>query len=706
MFNGLDDIDWASMEHAYGSAAEVPSLLRAMRSANAEERTEAFGEFYGAVYHQNSVYEPTAASLPFLFEMACDTDTPDRAAVVQLIVGIGDDALSRLDGDYLDLPVLEAAVAHMRQHADALVALTADPDPEVRRAAIPALGLFVDDDGGRRADALLHERLATEDGLMERLVVVEATATLALRLPTVAEQARTRLATAAADPHRDRSTRLAALTQHARCAPDRIRPGIIPAAVALLDEIGHGAPSPRTWRHPTPETPRGQDVPPQVIAGFDHLDRINRVHAVTTRTLRTLHETLDERVAWRSELLSAQLRSPDPGTRLDAVRMSGDLMRTWRGDYSDLVTLVADQLDNGDGELAAAAADVLDTCHAIAEPAREALAAYVASRRAEHGPNVWAHPDAEVRRAHQAAVCALARFGDVRALPCVLVALDGGVDAWRAFPAAAWLREASGTLVPALVRHLREADLAASWFEGTAHALLDALSRLGDTSAVPVIVEILEVAVRDGHWGTAEAALKALTRFGVDAAAALPPVRRLTSSLEADARPPVHEARARTSAVETLHALGGSPDEVRAAIVEVALSHGPSWIRDLGDLLGRVGPPVPPALVEQLRQALTDDYEWQRVHAATALWDLFGEPETPVVLETLTRAWEKNSATANHTLACLERMGPAAEPAAPLLATALSEPRRLAWWADIERDENMQRSARRILTGFDRERTR
>nr|WP_235619372.1 hypothetical protein [Embleya scabrispora] len=169
MFNGLEDIDWASMEHAFGSAAEVPSLLRAMRSVNAEERKKAFDEFYGAVYHQNSVYEPTAASLPFLFEMACDTDTPDRAAVVQLIVGIGDDALSRLDGDYLDLPALEAAVAHMRRHADALVALTADPDPDVRRAAIPALGLFVDDDGGRRADALLHERLAAEDG--HRLLV-------------------------------------------------------------------------------------------------------------------------------------------------------------------------------------------------------------------------------------------------------------------------------------------------------------------------------------------------------------------------------------------------------------------------------------------------------------------------------------------------------------------------------------------------------
>ncbi|MGC0417929.1 hypothetical protein [Embleya sp. AB8] len=203
MFNGLDDIDWASMEHAYGSAAEVPALLRAMRSADAEERLEAFGRFYSAVYHQNSVYEPTAASLPFLFEMARDAGTPDRAAVVRLIVGIGDDALSRLDGEYIDLPTLQAAVTEMRRHADILVVLAADPDPDVRRAAIPALGLFVDDDGGGRAAALLQERLAAADGLPERLAVVEATATLALRSPTVAEQARSRLAAVAADPHRD-----------------------------------------------------------------------------------------------------------------------------------------------------------------------------------------------------------------------------------------------------------------------------------------------------------------------------------------------------------------------------------------------------------------------------------------------------------------------------------------------------------------------
>ncbi|MGW2620481.1 hypothetical protein [Streptomyces sp. NPDC001500] len=82
MFDGLHDIDWASMEHAYGSAEEVPALLWALRSPDAEERHKALNRFYGAVHHQGSVYPSTAASLPFLFELAADDATPERAAVV------------------------------------------------------------------------------------------------------------------------------------------------------------------------------------------------------------------------------------------------------------------------------------------------------------------------------------------------------------------------------------------------------------------------------------------------------------------------------------------------------------------------------------------------------------------------------------------------------------------------------------------------
>ena len=52
VFDGLHAIDWASMEHAYGSAEEVPGLLWALRSPDTEERRTALDRFYSAVHHQ------------------------------------------------------------------------------------------------------------------------------------------------------------------------------------------------------------------------------------------------------------------------------------------------------------------------------------------------------------------------------------------------------------------------------------------------------------------------------------------------------------------------------------------------------------------------------------------------------------------------------------------------------------------------------
>src|SRR5262245_26322947 len=51
---GLDEIHWAGLEHAYGSAEDVPGLLRALRSASPEERERAAYELYGNIFHQGS----------------------------------------------------------------------------------------------------------------------------------------------------------------------------------------------------------------------------------------------------------------------------------------------------------------------------------------------------------------------------------------------------------------------------------------------------------------------------------------------------------------------------------------------------------------------------------------------------------------------------------------------------------------------------
>jgi hypothetical protein len=41
VFTGIDEVDWASLRHAYGSAEDVPPLLRGLASADAVERETA-----------------------------------------------------------------------------------------------------------------------------------------------------------------------------------------------------------------------------------------------------------------------------------------------------------------------------------------------------------------------------------------------------------------------------------------------------------------------------------------------------------------------------------------------------------------------------------------------------------------------------------------------------------------------------------------
>ncbi|MFS4091497.1 hypothetical protein [Streptomyces sp. AF1A] len=192
MLDGLHDIDWASMEHAYGSAEEVPALLWALRSPEADERRKALDRFYSAVHHQGSVYPPTAASLPFLFELAVDGATPDRAAVVALLVSIGQESLDRdfeedgTETEYYPPTGCAQAVAFLRERGAQFAELARDPDPDVRLAAIGGLGLFLDD--ADRAAEVLRARLAAERGIAARLRIVEAAATLALRLPAASHQ--------------------------------------------------------------------------------------------------------------------------------------------------------------------------------------------------------------------------------------------------------------------------------------------------------------------------------------------------------------------------------------------------------------------------------------------------------------------------------------------------------------------------------------
>ncbi|MEV4122950.1 hypothetical protein [Micromonospora sp. NPDC049645] len=85
MLDGLDDIDWARLGHAYGAADDVPGQLRALLSPDQATRDEALGDLYTNVFHQGNRFEASAYAVPFLLEMLAAAATPDPAAVLGLL---------------------------------------------------------------------------------------------------------------------------------------------------------------------------------------------------------------------------------------------------------------------------------------------------------------------------------------------------------------------------------------------------------------------------------------------------------------------------------------------------------------------------------------------------------------------------------------------------------------------------------------------
>ncbi|WP_344572252.1 HEAT repeat domain-containing protein [Winogradskya humida] len=214
----------------------------------------------------------------------------------------------------------------------------------------------------------------------------------------------------------------------------------------------------------------------------------------------------------------------------------------------------------------------------------------------------------------------------------------------------------------------------------SAQALLSALSGLGDAAAVPCIADVLAAAVRLEQNDVARAALKTLTAFGLAAAPALATIRLLTGS---------GDSQVRAAAVVALQSAGGPAETLARELLA-----GDLWFQltAAADVLGAIGTPAAAAL-PRLRELLTHSYDWVRLHCAAALWDI---DRSPVVLDVLLQAWEKNPAATPFVVGCLGRMGDAAGPALPMLRAELGRPRRDDF-ASIHADEELLRVIREIV---------
>ncbi|MFF3331697.1 HEAT repeat domain-containing protein [Streptomyces sp. NPDC002888] len=675
MFTGIDGVDWASMRHAYGSAEDVPGLLRGLASTDPAERETALDGMYGAVHHQGDVYDSTLACVPFLFALAGREEVRDRGGIVELLVSIGGEG----DGDGGGEEGADdgednygKARAAVRAGAEAFVGLTADPDAGVRRAAPEALVRFLD--APRRVLELLRERLTVERDDQVLTALIGSLGLFARRHPALAAEA-VDLLTAQSAPPYGPGPRLAALGQLAGCAPDRLPADLVDTVVELLRD--------RSRRPCRPDEPDRPDT--NTLVG--RLRRLRPSDEEGSQLLRTLHAALGGRVTDRIALLRGQLTSPDPTDRCNAVWMSTGLMREWRADYTECVALIGTQLHAEEDRLREAAVSVLVDLFELAVPAADDLHALVESRpdlwirRWEHGSPTLGDP-----------LKALARCGDRRAVPVLAQVLAGAVvpdDLGQVIPC---LGPAAAPLAPALLHRFGGVPVDAPDTYDRAASLMSALAGLRDARAVPEVLRLLRGVPESSRLRDTivEACVHALGAFGPAAGEAVPVLRGLLDTEQA------------VAAAGALWSVEGDAAAVLPVLLRAVAGEDGYRRRRAIEALEQLGPPARPALPE-LRRIVDSGSLWERMWAACALCRITEGPGP--VLPVLRSTWTEEPDTRTTIAACLAAMGPAAAPARDLLETELASPRRhLAQSGEygsyeIHSDERLLRACREGLVG-------
>ncbi|MEU7346164.1 hypothetical protein [Streptomyces bacillaris] len=87
VLGGMRNVRWHELQHAYGSASQVPGMLSRVAWGDGPTAGDALGElarWIGAP----AVFDATVAAVPFLWELAGTETVKDRAGVLDLLTTI------------------------------------------------------------------------------------------------------------------------------------------------------------------------------------------------------------------------------------------------------------------------------------------------------------------------------------------------------------------------------------------------------------------------------------------------------------------------------------------------------------------------------------------------------------------------------------------------------------------------------------------
>ncbi|MBM7168737.1 HEAT repeat domain-containing protein, partial [Streptomyces sp. G44] len=321
MGEGLDAVDWAGLRHNYGPADDVPGLLRRCAGPDPEDADEAAFELENLLFHQGGwICSAATAALPFLLRLATAPHVPCRRPVLDLVALLAAEA-GTAAGRFVD-PAWPTA---WERALPEMLALLADPEPEIRRAAADAVARSTSP-GALLLPALLR-RWQAESDEVTRLDLVLALGQAVLREPAGDRRREAHVLLGGLLDSPRPQLRLAAV--HALAPGD---PALAPSRTRLLLEAVRD-PSVELWRR-TGSFECG-------AGGMQEL----------TASLFT-----GPSPAFTLGLLADH---PDPEQRIGALAQAGRLLSRWRSPAAELLPAITARLDDPDPEARLRAVDLL-----------------------------------------------------------------------------------------------------------------------------------------------------------------------------------------------------------------------------------------------------------------------------------------------------------------------------------------------------------
>ncbi|MEU9245479.1 hypothetical protein [Streptomyces sp. NPDC048385] len=637
VFAGLDQVDWSRLCHAYGSAEDIPALLRDLASPAEETAAEAEQELWGSIVHQGTVYTATAPAVPFLARLVAEGVR--RSALVGMLGVIAGSV------DEHDLPVPGAARDAVATQLGLLLPLLADNDREVRRTTAWTVAQCRSA-AGPDARAALWVRWAAESDPAVRADVLTACALLD---PDAAEE----LCSAVLAGNEPAPVQVAALLVTADCGlPWDTQMTAHVTALVPLERHGFGA----LWeREPLQALAKALHTRGDADTAMDVVgSALGR--AVALRLQGSEHaQAATTEARWAAESLARRSRTAparllpallplldDPATAADVI----PLLRTWCQPAPEAVPALL-AIAQGNGE---SADEALAALVCLGAPEATGLLARHLPERPHALKAAYRLATGETRTSSHTHTPGEDRTPlpyDRELLDAIRVRLaaepsrerrpvfDGGLAAtnepvYLSGLLAAWGRPARAAL-PELLAVLPRHPLPVS----------RALATVADPQADAHVIEALRAEARQGPPATRQAAASAF------------------HSLTGDAGPLISVLS------ELLAKRGNSLDHTVTAAASLREAARP-LLPMLHTLLAE--PPQSRETMPAIRAALG---------AAALVWELTGDAQTvlPVIQEGLawaSQAWGQETVKRAAEVACL--LGPTAEPLVPDLLPLLDDP--------------------------------